>query len=403
MRRIGRLAGALALGLGVMGVATFGQGPPPPPPPPPGGPGQPFPTLNPGELARWQDGKNVFTTPASIPGGLGPVFNQTACALCHGGPGLPAGSSSPTLTTRFGRITGGQFDPMTAFGGPTLQSNGIGKFKGVNFVGEVVPSQATIVAHRRTIPLFGLGLVDAIPDAVLIGLAAEQLEMSPSTAGTVSLTIDPDTGLERVGRFGWKAQDPTLFVFSGDALINEMGVTNPIFPIENCPQGNCALLAANPAQSSPNQPSDLPIYQLNDFLTFNAPPPPGPTNATTKAGQAIFGLIGCASCHQPFFQAGPSPSTSINGVDFFPYSDFLLHNMGPLGDGITQGTATGAMMRTAPLWGLRFETTFLHDGRASTVDQAIRAHTGQAATAAHNYATLNPTQQAQLLAFLNSI
>jgi CxxC motif-containing protein (DUF1111 family) len=292
---------------------------------------------------------------------------------------------------------------MTAFGGPTLQSQGIGKFNGVNFVGEVVPKQATIVAHRRTIPLFGLGLVDAVPDAALIGLAAQQEETFPQFAGTVSLTVDPDNGAERVGRFGWKAQDPTLFVFSADALVNEMGVTSPVFPVENCPQGNCALLSANPARSNPNQPSDLQVYQLNDFLTFNAPPPPLPPNPTTQAGQEIFGLIGCAVCHQPSLQAGPSPSASINGVVFFPYSDFLLHDMGSLGDGITQGTATGTMMRTAPLWGLRFETTFLHDGRATTVDAAIKAHAGQGAAAAAAYGKLNATQKAQLLAFLNSI
>jgi len=405
MRRFAKIAVALAIGLGLMGVATFGQGPPPPPP---NGPGQPFRTLNPGELARWRNGQNVFVTPVNIPQGLGPVFNQAACAQCHGGgppgaPPSPPGSSSPILTTRFGRIVNGQFDPMNAFGGPTLQTQGIGKFGSVNFVGETVPKQATIVAQRRTTPLFGLGLVDAVPDNALIGLSAHQHATFPQFAGVVSLTVDPDNGAERVGRFGWKAQDPTLFVFSGDALVNEMGVTNPIFPIENCPQGNCALLAANPARSNPNQPSDLQIYQLNDFLTFNAPPPTVPLNPTSQAGQTLFNLIGCAVCHQPSLQAGPSPSASINGVVFFPYSDFLLHDMGSLGDGITQGTATGTLMRTAPLWGLRFETTFLHDGRATTVDQAIKAHAGQGATAAHNYATLNATQKAQLLAFLNSI
>ena len=107
---------------------------------------------------------------------------------------MPPGSSSPTLTTRFGRVVNGQFDPMIAFGGPTLQAKGIGPFKGFNFVGEVVPTQATIVAHRRTIPLFGLGLVDAIPDQAIVTLSAQQHSMSPATAGVVSTTVDPDTG-----------------------------------------------------------------------------------------------------------------------------------------------------------------------------------------------------------------
>jgi CxxC motif-containing protein (DUF1111 family) len=182
-----------------------------------------------------------------------------------------------------------------------------------------------------------------------------------------------------------------------------MGVTTPVFPVENCPQGNCAILEANPAVSHPNMPTTQQILQLNDFTTFNAPPPPAPPNPTTRAGQTLFGLIGCAQCHQPTWQAGPSPSASINGVNFAPYSDFLLHDMGPLGDGIPQGSAGPTQMRTAPLWGLQFEKSFLHDGRASTVDQAIRAHAGQGAITAHNYTTLNPTQRAQLLEFLNSI
>jgi hypothetical protein len=184
MRRIGKLAGAMAMGLGVMGVATFGQGPPPPPPPPPLG--QPFPTLTKAELTRWQAGRDVFLQPASVPGGLGPVFNEASCVQCHGGPQGPPGSSGPELVTHFGRVVNNQFDPMTAFGGPVVQAKGIGRFNGVNFVGEVVPAQATIFARRRTIPLFGLGLVDAIPDAALLALAAHQHQASPSTAGVAT-------------------------------------------------------------------------------------------------------------------------------------------------------------------------------------------------------------------------
>ncbi len=415
MRRIGRIAGALAIGLGVMGVASFGQMPPPPPggpqgpptgPPPPPPPGQPFPTLSRSELARWNIGKAAFVQPATVPGGLGPVFNESSCVQCHGGP-QAVGGSGLELVTRFGRYVNNQFDPMVAFGGPSIQAKGIGKFNGVNFVGEVVPPQATVVAHRRTIPLYGLGLVDAIPDSILMALAEHQQETSPSTAGVPGMVVDPATGEERVGRFGWKAQEPTLFSFAADAYLNEMGVTTPVFPIENCPQGNCALLAANPAKTNPNEPDTDSIQQITDFLTFTAPPTPphpsGPPNPTLQAGQTIFGMIGCASCHQPTWQTGPSPSASLDGVTFAPYSDFLLHDMGSLGDDIVQGSATPTQMRTAPLWGLRFEQTFLHDGRAKTVDQAILAHQGQGTAASHNYSTLTATQKSQLLAFLNSL
>jgi CxxC motif-containing protein (DUF1111 family) len=300
-----------------------------------------------------------------------------------------------------------QFDPMVEFGGPSIQAKGIGFAGGVKFVGEVVPSQATIVARRRTIPLFGLGLVDALPDSALMQLSAHQHQASPATAGVVAMVVDAATGQERVGRFGWKAQHATLFSFVGDAYINELGVTTPLFPTENCPQGNCALLAANPAATNPNEPDNDSIHQITNFLTLNAPPtpppPPGPPPPNIAAGQTLFGMLGCASCHQPTWQAGPSSSGAINGAIFAPYSDFLLHDMGPLGDGIVQAGAGPTQMRTAPLWGLRYEPTFLHDGRASTVDQAIRAHAGQGAAAAHNYTTLTKAQQGQLLDFLNSL
>jgi CxxC motif-containing protein (DUF1111 family) len=411
MRRVGRIAGGLAIGLCVMGVATFGQGPPPPPPPPPGqqpppppGPGQPFPTLTKAELSRWNIGKAAFLQPATVPGGLGPVFNESSCVTCHGGPQAPGGSGLE-LVTRFGRYVNSQFDPLVAFGGPSIQAKGIGKFNGVNFVGEVVPPQATIVVHRRTIPLYGLGLVDAIPEAAIVALAEHQHEVSPATAGVPSVATDPTNGESAIGRFGWKAQQPSLFDFSADALLNEMGVTTPVYPSENCPQGNCAILSADPAKTNPNAPSTL-IQQLADFMTFTAPPTPPPTAAPTpavKAGQTIFGMIGCAACHQPTWQTGPNASPTLNQVVFAPYSDFLLHDMGGLGDGIPQASATPTQMRTAPLWGLQFEQTFLHDGRAKTVDQAIKAHQGQGASASTNYSNLTATQKNQLLAFLNSL
>jgi CxxC motif-containing protein (DUF1111 family) len=404
MRLDWKFMGAMVLGLCAMVVATFAQGPPPPPPPPPPVAAVPFPNLTSSQLAAWNAGKSAFLAPATVPGGLGPVFNQAACAQCHGGAQATGGSSS-ILTTRFGRIINSQFDPMVAYGGPTLQSQGIGKFNGVNFVGEVVPPQATIVAHRRTIPLFGLGLVDAIPGSAIMALAKHQATATPSTAGVPSIATDPITGESVIGKFGWKAQQPTLLDFTSDALINEVGVTTPVYPSENCPQGNCTILAANPAHSNPNQPNSL-IQTITNFMTFNAPPTPppsGPPNPTIQAGAAIFANIGCANCHTPTWQTSPNPIAALNNVTFAPYSDFLLHNMGTLGDGIVQGSATGTEMRTAPLWGLRFETSFLHDGRAATVSQAILDHAGQGAAASYNFSTLTATQRSQLLAFLNSL
>ena len=371
MRRIGSFVSSLVLLSCAMVETSIGQAPPrqpppgtPPPqpgpapappappaptPPAPAGPGQPLARLTPQELGRWQAGRGTFQQEATPLAGLGPVFNENSCVRCHGGPA--PGGSGPQLVTRFGRTINGQFDPMVEFGGPAIQSRGIGLFRGVNFVGEVVPRQATIVARRRTTPLFGLGLVDGIPDSTLMNLAVAQHEHFPALAGLPGMIHDPSTGEERVGRFGWKSQQATLFSFTADALVNEMGITTPVFSTDNCPQGNCATLSADPARTHPNAPTTATIQQLTDFMSLNAPPPPGPVSTAAVAGQIVFGTIGCAVCHQPTFQTGTNPVGALNGVTFTPYSDFLLHDMGSLGDGIVQGSANGSQMRTAPLWG----------------------------------------------------
>jgi hypothetical protein len=141
------ISASLAIGLMVVGAISAQQGPPPPPPA-----GAPIQGIGQNEFARWNIGKSAFLQPANPPGGLGPVFTEDSCAKCHNAPA--PGGSGPRLVTRFGRIVNGQYDQMTAFGGPQVQDKGIGRFNGVNFVGEVVPPQATIVARRRTIPLF---------------------------------------------------------------------------------------------------------------------------------------------------------------------------------------------------------------------------------------------------------
>lgn len=353
------------------------------------------------ELARFNAGKQAFVQVEDVAGGLGPVFTESSCVKCHSAGAT--GGAGTRLVTRFGCMTAGQFDPMTEFGGSQVQDKGIGLFNGVDFVGEVVPPQATIVAHRRTIPLFGLGLVDAIPDWQLEMLADLQQEWLPHIAGRPSIVVDPVTGQKRVGKYGWKGQQPTLFAFSGDAYLNELGVTTPLFPNENCPQGNRSLLVADPGTSPTNDPDNSTIQQLADFVAFLAPPPRGPVGRNESAGEDIFSRIGCADCHTQSFQTGPSPSRALSFVVFSPFSDFLLHDMGSLGDGIVQNGTGQREMRTAPLWGLRFQTTLLHDGRARTIPDAILAHDGQGKAARDHFARLRGRQLMQLLAFLNSL
>jgi CxxC motif-containing protein (DUF1111 family) len=362
--------------------------------------GDPLPGLSRDLLSRFQAGKVVFEKTFDVPGGLGPVFNDTSCVNCHDQGAVGGGDNR--LETHFGQVTNGVFNPLTALGGQLIQEQGIGMFNGVTFVGEFVPPQANVVAQRRTNPLFGLGLVDAVPDQTLQDLAQLEQVLAPNTAGRVNVVLDVPSGQQHVGRFGWKCQIATLLDFNGNAFNNEMGITNPFFPVENAPQGNTALLAANPALSNPNQPV-LPVMQSTDFTSMLAPPPQLALTRKSRAGAALFRQIGCADCHVPALQTGPNAIAALDQVTFFPYSDFLLHDMGSLNDGITQCGASGQEMRTAPLWGARIRTSFLHDGRADTLQDAILAHDGQGLAARSRFAQLNSREQAEILAFINSL
>ena len=348
--------------------------------------GEPLQGLTPDLLARFQAGKAVFEREFDPLGGLGPVFNNTSCAKCHDQGAI--GGGSDTLETRYGQVINGVFNPLTQFDGQLLHSKGIGLFNGVDFVGEVVPPEANVVAHRRTTPLFGLGLVDAVPDQFLQDLAQFEQDFTPETAGRALVLTDVFSGQPRVGRFGWKCQIGTVLTFTGNAFLNEMGITTPFFPHENPPGGNAALLAANPALTNPNDTTET-VMQLADHTTFLAPPPQRPLLARREAWRGRYSSGSAAPIAiSPPCRPVPTRSRRWTRVDFFPYSDFLVHDMGSLNDGIAQSPATGQEMRTAPLWGARIRTSFLHDGRAKTIEDAILAHDGQGLAARNLFANL---------------
>jgi CxxC motif-containing protein (DUF1111 family) len=357
--------------------------------------GDPLRGLTAAQLAAFTAGVAEFTAVEAPDEGLGPVFNEASCATCHSVGAVGGGSTR--VETRFGRITNGKFDPMAEFGGSLIQDHAI-----AGFVAETVPVQATIRTGRRTTPLFGLGLVDAVPDNFFQFLASLEAAASPGTAGKVHMVSDPVHGGKSVGKFGWKAQVPNLNTFAGDAYLNEMGITNPLFPDESCPQGDCSLLSANPFPGINDTGSG--VLAFTDFMTLLAPPPRGPINGDVVAGELVALRAGCFSCHTPILVTGnTSPVAALRNKLFEPFSDFLLHDMGSLGDGIVQGDATGREIRTSPLWGLRLITTFLHDGRATTIDAAILAHDGQGRAARDRFAALNARDKARLLAFLKSL
>lgn len=383
---------------------------PPIPPAPTTGFGAPLPGLSAGDLAKFNTGRTAFATPEGVADGLGLAFNGNNCAACHRAQGIGGGDPN-ILATRFGTITGGKFDPLIRLGGPVLQVRGVTTPDGTVIPPERVPPEATIVSRRRTTPLFGYGLVDAVPDAVFFALAAKQATMTPATAGRVNKVTDLLTGVTVAGKFGWKAASPNLVNFSGDAYKEEMGITSPgwkrdkdgrSIAEENPPQGNAALLAHNPV-ASPNEPDLEDVIAFADFMRFLAPPPRGPINANVTAGEKVFTNIGCANCHTPSLTTGTNAVAALSLKTFAPYSDFLIHDMGSLGDGVEQGTARGTEMRTAPLWGLRTQPNLLHDGRAKSIEEAIQLHRGQGQTAADRFRNLSATDKANLLAFLRSL
>lgn len=364
--------------------------------------GGPLPDLTPAQLAEFEAGRAKFTRTETVADGLGPVFNEASCVACHVGPGGAPGGGNGRLEHRFGRSANGVFDPLVAQGGSLQQDHAIGSVAdGYVFVPEIVPPQANVVAGRRTTPLYGLGLVDAVPDSTFISLAQLQALITPATAGTVAWDDDLATGKKAVGKFGWKAQNPNLFQFAGDAYLNEMGVTNPQFPNENCPQGDCAALVHNPQPGLNDDGSD--VLAFAQYMSRLAPPPAGPQTSGTARGQDVFRALGCSECHIPSLTSGDSPVQALSHVRFSPFSDFLLHDMGALGDGIAQGSAGPRMMRTAPLWGVRTQPRLLHDGRAGSLEEAIAGHDGQGAASRDGFSALGQGDRAALMEFLQSL
>ena len=235
-----------------------------------------------------------------------------------------------------------------------------------------------------------------------------------------------ELGRTRVARFGWKDDVATLRGFAGDAYLNEMGVTNPDFPTE---RSNCALnvtqfgvlLDANDDPEDETQADGrADIDRFADFMRMLDPPPVLTQNASAQAGHTRFTQIGCAGCHVENITTAANPASfippttggvpitaSLNGFlanhTIHPFGDFLLHEMASLGDGITSGAAGPRQMRTAPLWGVRGKSRFLHDGRAETIAEAIELHDGQAAAARNAFNALTAAQQEQVVDFLNTI
>ncbi len=344
-------------------------------------------------------GRVEFINVETPEGGLGPIFNGRSCVECHSSAAV--GGASNIRVTRFGRVVDGVFDDLAALGGSLLQRFAINPA-----LQEAIPHEANVIAHRETTPLFGMGLIEAIPDGAILQNAATQ--RADGVGGRAAIVTDIVSGQQRIGRFGWKAQQATLLAFSADAYVNEMGITNRFFPMENAPNGNEALLARFKRTADPEDEIDPvtgkgDIDVVADFMRLLAPPPRLAMTPPALVGETLFAQIGCASCHTPSLRTGRNPIVALDRKDVGLYSDLLLHDMGSLNDGIAQAGAGAREMKTPPLWGLRASAPYLHDGRASTVDAAIRAHDGEGAAARDRYGRLTPQLRQNLLEFLGTL
>jgi CxxC motif-containing protein (DUF1111 family) len=397
-------------------------------PGPRGGPaaaGGPYPTLNANEKAFFDQALDVFnevdSVSGNIPGengnGLGPGYNAVSCASCHAQPA--SGGSSPAVNPQVAEAARdgatNTVPPFIRLHGPVrevrfISSNpddpNAGLDGGVHDIYSIKgrtdapgcnlaqPDFATQLAKHNVIfriptPIFGGGLVENTPDAVLEANLAANASAKAALGIGGKLNHSGNDGT--VTRFGWKAQNKSMLIFVGEAYNVEQGVSNEAFPNERNAVAGCVYNGTpedhtnilNPNSDSPNFGTTLgtasemsgDIVNFAAFARLSAPPAPGPSSASTANGKALFNSIGCAYCHSPNLTTGKSPFTGMSNVTYHPYSDFAVHHMGTtLADGINQGAAGPDEFRSAPLWGVGQRLFFLHDGRTSNLMTAIQAH-----------------------------
>ena len=363
-------------------------------------PGSPLPGIIPYELELFRLGREDFSEIESASEGLGPAFNGASCAVCHSAPAIGGFSTMTEIRAGY-RDEDGKFTPLN---GNTLYQ----LFSTPPHRCQVqIPIEANVIARRAVIPLFGAGLVEAIPDETLLALEDPDDRDGNGVRGRAARIIDVATGNPRIGRFGWKAQQATLLAFAGDAYRNEMGITNDLFRDE-------LALGISPEQMRPCDPSreieDVRdkttglrgIDNFENFMRLLAPPGRGAIDGMARAGEDLFQSLGCAVCHVPVLMTGIHVNPVFDRKPAPLFSDLLLHDVGT-GDGIEQAGAKAEEIRTPALWGLRFRRPLLHDGSAATPAEAIVRHDVEALGAKESYRRLSPPQQQQLLAFLNSL
>jgi CxxC motif-containing protein (DUF1111 family) len=274
-----------------------------------------------------------------------------------------------------------------------------------------------MLSPRIAPPMIGLGLVEAIREADIRANADPDDANGDGISGRINEVWSLSQKKVMLGRFGWKAGEPTILDQSATAAAGDIGLSNPLLPkpAGDCTAAQTACLAAPNGNSERAGGVEL-SGELLDLVAFYSqnlavPARRGAADAKVLQGKALFHKAGCAACHTPSFTTGEAPGQPhLSNQLIWPYSDFLLHDMGEgLADGRPEGDADGREWRTAPLWGIGLTKTvsdhtfFLHDGRARNVEEAILWHGGEAQAARDAYAALSATEREALLAFVNSL
>lgn len=410
------------------------------------GAGGPLPGLNDLELGLFRGALASFnqvdsvsgTLPNETGGGLGPRFNGNFCGMCHAFPAT--GGTSPFVNPQIPLAT---LDGARNTVPPFLQSNGpirearfphrpdgspdgsvhqLFVISGRPDAGACAikqPDFKTELARNNVIfriptPLFGLGLVENVADSTLMATDAAHGTMKKALGIAGHFQFNDNDGT--ISRFGWKAQNKSLLLFSGEAYNVEQGVTNELFPNELEKDPACQLnplpedatMLTNTANSgSVASDASSGLVNFAAFMRLLAAPQPATPTPSSKRGEQVFHDTGCESCHFASLKTEASIFTNQSHVTIHPFSDFEVHAMGTnLADGVTQGSAKGDQFRTAPLWGIGQRIFFLHDGRTNSLLSAITSHASPGSEANQVVARFNmltPAQKQDLLNFLRSL
>lgn len=371
----------------------------------------PLDDLSGAQMAAHLKGDAAFARSFSPADGLGPLFVAASCESCHVGDGK---GHDVTTLTRFGRPGASGFDHMLDRGGPQLQHRAV-----AGYPAERIPREATGVTRLMAPAVTGLGFLEAVPDEDVLALA-DPFDLDgdgiSGRPGWIELPpwVSPGPAAianngRYIGRFGKKAAARDLVHQTANAYSQDMGLTTDFLPRDL----HNAEVGLDTGDLSPDPEIDSDEFQSVVFYirTLKAPPRRNAADPRVQAGERVFEELLCGSCHTPELRTGPSAVEALDRVTFAPYTDLLLHDMGQgLDDGYTEGGAQTAEWRTPPLWGIGLaadsqggEPRFLHDGRASTLDEAILLHGGEANASRERYTRLTPEEQQALIAFLESL